>query len=657
MRALRIGLMLAVIGFGCSIVRAQECGEESSVLFPDIVYSVEPVIDLQGNLVIGYETEIDGAPVVTIAKYQTSGDTSELLWTHEFPAWVEVFDIAADVDGFIYVSRYGADLGQGQGPWAGLSKLTPDGGLIWTWQDEPTGRPVDLEVGPEGIPVMSTEFRIYQINPYLGVLEWGHILFNPPSIAIDSDGDVFAAFERDQAETSYLWVFKFSGGSGEQLWVRQEAVEAPDDTSGPEWIPHFELDPAGDLIIARGPAALTQLWKLSGDTGDVMAQWPADGGTGDLNTLDMALDREGAPYIVAGPWNELYAVARFDPLTLEELWSNFVVPPGNVSGVLLALDRADQSYVYYLGGVGTSYLRIEKRTPDGGAPVCTQDVLITGTSFQGESQLVIDPGGTIFAAASTNAGGTLVQIQQDVITPTVSTASPHLALENFSLWAPGIGAIEAEGNFFEQAWGFNESIGGGFSIWLLGDFGGGVTLASSGAAGFGYKAEINTGSADVHLPLDVSWTVPGKPIAPGGTVSIDVGLEFDPAAQLTSCVAPQFNAGITGGLDASLFASAYLVAFDSTIFSSTLVNESFGLEQDYTSASTRCAMASGSPSPASGSTSRAGVSPFPVCTCRVSRSPFDRPSSRQRAVSIPTRCPSPRRCRIPSSRWRPTSPI
>ena len=127
------------------------------------------------------------------------------------------------------------------------------------------------------------------------------------------------------------------------------------------------------------------------------------------------------------------------------------------------------------------------------------------------------------------------------------------------MWTDGVGQLEASDVFFGESWNEDLSLKGCVHVPIpftdgIG-FGGGVGIRTSGAIEMGYKAELNGGTLDVHLPMEVEWRIldtTGKPPAIGSTVRVSPRWHADPAARLTSCVQPDFNAGLTAGVQFAL---------------------------------------------------------------------------------------------------------
>ncbi|MEZ6210282.1 MAG: LamG domain-containing protein [Phycisphaerales bacterium] len=158
--------------------------------------------------------------------------------------------------------------------------------------------------------------------------------------------------------------------------------------------------------------------------------------------------------------------------------------------------------------------------------------------------------------------------------PTIQSAAGELAFENQGIWAPGAGNLVAEEHLFDFSWNdIGVDIGGTFSVPIAGDFGGGFEFTTTGTLSAGVKAELNGGTCDVHLPFTVEYTVPDMAkLGPGSPVTIEVEYTPDPAARITSCFTPTFNAGLTAGVSYSVYSDAYLVAFSEFLLDVVFVN-------------------------------------------------------------------------------------
>ncbi|MFK7759346.1 MAG: hypothetical protein AB8C13_05305 [Phycisphaerales bacterium] len=166
--------------------------------------------------------------------------------------------------------------------------------------------------------------------------------------------------------------------------------------------------------------------------------------------------------------------------------------------------------------------------------------------------------------------------------PTIQTASATLSFEDQSIWAPGVGNLVAQEELFTVDWDENLSIDATFTVPLLGEFGGDFMFLTSGTLDTGVRAEVDGGTADVHFPIDIQFGIPPvAKVSTGQLVTIAVDWDVDPAARLTSCFTPTFNAGLTAAVDYSVFSSLRLVAFSSDLLNTTFINDAEVIDEDY----------------------------------------------------------------------------
>lgn len=267
---------------------------------------------------------------------------------------------------------------------------------------------------------------------------------------------------------------------------------------------------------------------------------------------------------------------------------------GFVFGTLdhrLDLDVFGNVYVIGVlpGAQGNEASRLEKLNGVDGSLL--DQVTLTPTSGTGYSavEVVLDPGGNIFVVGEETIqtpadGGTAPTFktiwtlrkytQEFVAVPTTQRATGMLSYEDRSIWAPGVGRVETSTSLFRQTWsnigfGFDE----GFTIPFLGEFGGRFDANSSGDIQIGLKAEIDGGTTDVLLPVEVEYTIPNsETVFGGGEVRITAEGRIDPAARMTSNFTPTLNAGVTSEGFADANVGMALRAFSTNIVSLTLLD-------------------------------------------------------------------------------------
>jgi len=217
---------------------------------------------------------------------------------------------------------------------------------------------------------------------------------------------------------------------------------------------------------------------------------------------------------------------------------------------------------------------------------CVQQTSLSSTAPD-VPELIVDGGGNVYTLYFTDGGVPtrgIVKIEQAVVLPQVFTACPRLVLEDRSLWAPGVGIVDAEVSFFDlpsELETFNFGYGYFFDIPIVGEFGARADVDIFTDFGAGFRTEIDGGTVDVDLPLDVTWTALGKPVPAGMTVTVDVDWKASPAARMTSCATPSFNAGLTSFIEVEVDVGARAVAFDEDLFNEQLFYAEYIEENDY----------------------------------------------------------------------------
>lgn len=469
----------------------------------------------------------------------------------------------------------------------------------------------NLEISDEGVPFVQAIDGVYKLNPFTGGVMWVYdddvvielsgifvefVQNGILDIALDDRGDVFVVrFEYDSIQATNnnngkIFVEKLSGASGTRLW-RTEIIDGQYFAGA--GIDNFydegaffsnmdfrvETDSKGDVVMLGswfGGGNLgfqsigSAIVKLDSQTGNRFTGWGNDlAGTSLGNPIytDFAIDRDDNVVVLAqsrdvqpfGAEPTLYRYASNSNSNPEQ--ATFTVGGVRDKG-RLALDRAGNIYLSVINASKTHVTgRIDDDLFDGTFLwMCDTDP----REYTRINSLIIDGGGSLFVSLyevitdnslppniiSTN--GYLRKLEQTVDLPLEFEVSPTFALENRSVWPGDEGQVESEIEIFNPSWNQFFGIGGFIDSWFFDDTGAGIGVITEGDVYAGFKAEIEGGTMDLSFPIDARWETGGTLVASGLPVNVDASWEMDPGASFSTNSEPDFNAGITGGLNFSL---------------------------------------------------------------------------------------------------------
>ncbi|MEQ8770038.1 MAG: hypothetical protein RIB60_05970 [Phycisphaerales bacterium] len=575
------------------------------------------LIDLFGNLIVpGAQGSLGVIRSYNIAG--ASGPPSP-QWTAVLPGGEAMVSetVAADLDGFYYAH---GRKGPGQfGEEEVVVKVTPGGGVVW--QSSVSANAgfggLKVKITPDSAPIVSIgdfppvsdgsedALVLARLNQFTGGVEWESPRFTDAGtqfisslggtlirtiaandFALDSRGDVCVMYYRVErgdpcAANNAIVIKKLNGFSGEELWTqtvcRSRDYDPAVGTTGAQL-----LVGSGDRVFVMGEETLSCFAP------DGAHLWTT-GLSVPVEFYTMALDQTAGAVFLLGANIDTRrpVVACVDANGTVSATRELAVGDGSfLRSGRIEVGRFGNPYI----AAGVDNLWVGKLNKDGLGTIWEKSY--TGFDNAQVHAFLVDAGDNIIVRALGQVGSTstarLLRLSQpNLFPPTKNMACPNLVIENRSIWAPGVGLLEEEDDFFNLGWNIDEGDKDCYETFLFGEFGGGGRFATAGNISLGYKVELNGGSADIHLPLDLTWTVPSQTTIRPDSVGVPVTSEWrvNDAARLVSCFTPEFNAGITGSLSASLYADVQAKAFqyDSgwNLLDEVLLDEAFSLPKDY----------------------------------------------------------------------------
>lgn len=583
--------------------------------------------DIEGNMIL--VTTSNG--ITKIEKYSIVSNVAPILiWSQETDLFTDAnstrFEL--DLDGNIYIA--GSNFFTSSDDQMYMVKVSSEGFINWQRiYDNPElqaqvgiSRVGDLVLDPDGVPFVIhnvysalNEFPdrifVYKIDPLTGALgflidleETSGMQMNGKDsyITMDPAGRLFAYTQR--ADLANQILTRIDAGNGEIVWSMNVDIKSPLEFHADPLV----ASPFGGVILAgRDPAVSASVGTRINEEGNVA--WRSQSGASTIGQEQWSnahAFRDGSVVFTGRHLgtNPDFVFHFGSILKVDSTGSNdWTNADGGISGELhndsefaegythLQVDRIGNSYVImrnynFSDSFPQYYFRIHKFDPDGAR---LWSSFLEGASPFSRTEPVsfhVDAGGNVIAIGSVTGipnGVSVVKYSQPFLaTPTIQTASATLSFEDQSIWAPGMGNLVAEEPLFDVDLTTNFSVGGTTDAPVLGEFGGEFVFLTDGVLNTGVRAEIQGGTADVHFPIDIQFGIPaiGK-VSIGSDVSIAVDWDVDPAARLTSCFTPTFNAGLTAGVDYSIFSSLRLVAFSEDLINTTFINDQRTIEPDY----------------------------------------------------------------------------
>lgn len=594
---------------------------ELTVSFPT---DISTHFDIDGNLIV-----VSNVPnALEVSKYSiTSNIAPTLLWSVELDEINGQGDTAIDIDGNIYVGAF--DINDVFKSY--LLKVSPEGYINWLRAyPRMTDNEIrdtlwisDIEINPDGVPYFiefeetsaldSVNMFLYQIDPVTGAVAFRidleeaigfEVSINGASIEIDRAGRVYVLNEK-MNDPDTVALSRFDGETGDLVWSAEQDVELS-KIRGSEFL---KASPLGGVILMGGQDGTFGSHRgvavYVSESGEIVWTYAGPSFNSDKTRVVGAHPfLDGSVMLIETRWvsagfgsggTVLKVDSSGNMLWLSGLPSIGVSTPNERDAegpVKLQVDRAGNPYVmiksYEAGGNFEQYYTVAKYDSESPNQLLYsfQKHEFNGSfGYIEPRDMLVDGGGNIFTTARRSPGGTAVitKFSQPFLrTPTIQTASVTLSFEDQSIWAPGMGNLVAEEPLFDVDLTSDFSVGGTVDTVLAGEFGGEFVFLTDGVLNTGVRAEIQGGTADVHFPIDIQFGIPAfDKVVIDKPVSIAVDWDVDPAARLTSCFTPTFNAGLTAGVDYSIFSSLRLVAFSEDLINTTFINDQRTIEPDY----------------------------------------------------------------------------
>jgi hypothetical protein len=585
--------------------------------------------DYEGNIVVASSiTEMLGyADVIKFngSENPADGSAPDPVWSLQGEWFSEVGDVNRNLDGFaidskgdIYIASFNDQSS------AILVKISSEGFTQWTrTYDSSFGDLFDIVIDEEDIPYIVLNnvgtTRVFQINPLTGATIWSTRLNDGtncatsaylPRIETDGRGGIYVWAGAGNTDNSFL--MRLDGGNGSFDWC----------------IPLIDLQCVNyepNSIVADGEGGVVIVGNDSGgggDTNGVARRYDIDGnllwtysypGGNDFDTHFGVVKRtRSGGFVIGGSfWNEGFFGDAGAIFSIDEdghtRWINTASdgqPAGSTSPIYrerihdIEFDQVGNVYAmthHFFNDSGTirqnySVTKLEEST----GSVLWQDyeqVDLPWYDFIQPKDLVVDGGGNVFAISAPRNGiygkghRVVKYTQQYIGSPQpIQRAYVNLTFENRSIWTPGAGQIVEDAHLFSTDWDdIGVHIDEGFTVPLIGEFSGEFDLRSSGILYAGVRAEVNGGSADLHMPFSIEMDIPPiTKVNPGKPVTIDVDWKVDPSARLTSNFTPTFNAGLTAAIDYTNYGYVQVTVADNQLVTEPVfLDDSDSYPSDY----------------------------------------------------------------------------
>ena len=586
-------------------------------------------VDLEGDLVVARGDVIEKIDVTP----NTVGDVGP-VWNGvvQVNAFSQALDIEIDLDGNIYACG-ASNVNTPPRGVARISPsgfVMWERSLPGSFQSSAV---VDIALSPDGVPFVVTGQgipSIFRLDPNTGGIAWRVDLEDPavqsfssdllfPRITVDRRGNLFAlAVDVSPTGNNRTIVVALDGATGKVLWSAAPEIEVLNGTIAQNLITDFDCN----LYICGSP---TQ--GQPADEQGLVIGYDIDGNR-ILNRLIPFIDSDGSmdgyevrlSIVESRPDGTLILAGRSGGVVNSEsnapyvtkldanrnrVWSTPMYVPGTCSVCTTENTAFDDVFAIDFDRFGNVYCLNRIRTPSSSgfasrATVVERLNVDTGVrewpiapsffpdspdeSSNGPLALSVDNGSNVYFAVvasrifqTDQSSIEIRKITQEIeLARTRQTACAELKLENRSVWGPGVGNLVEDQPLF--TFGPTESVPFLGEIWPI-DFGLGgfefgtgarLKIEFNGTIDTGLRAEIDGGTADVHLPFDIEWRIP-NPLSlnnEGDTVTIETNWQPDPAARIITCVEPQFNAGLTAG---GSFGAR--INFTARLFGFNLINE------------------------------------------------------------------------------------
>ncbi len=583
--------------------------------------------DLEGNLVIATSNSQNQ---VSVEKYDiTPTNGPVLVWVTQLPGNYLTRGLSIDIDGNIYLPLADASIASRS---TYLAKISREGFVNWVRSYEGpdyslSAKDMKCVLSPEGVPFLITsvfdvltfedQFFVSKIDPITGVqafrsnledLIQNEISLSNMQIELDPAGRLYVLNSIASVDGSFLT--RIDPDLGTLVWNISDPLKISADVSADNLEPRRE----GGVYISGSIGNNGVVYAIDPD-GFVLDTRIITGDQDNRVIVNTVREFRDGSYTYGGAIVRPYEfpdflrdsgfLAHVDPNAgtswFEQVDDGFFDIPGtpqgsNFDGIVdIQYDRTGNIYCIYRSNTDSAFVpyqtnfRVHKFDRSGVEIWQGADENPSGNFDRANPvDLNIDGGGNVLATMvltgddPMQAAYLLKYSQPFLGVPTVQTASATLSFEDQSIWAPGMGNLVAEADLFEVDWNEDFSVDATFTVPVLGEFGGDFMFLTDGVLNTGVRAEVQGGTADVHFPIDIKFGIPPESkVSTGQQVSIAVDWDVDPAARLTSCFTPTFNAGLTAGVDYSVFSSLRLVAFSANLLNTEFVNDAAMIDRDY----------------------------------------------------------------------------
>lgn len=595
--------------------------------------------DAEGNLIlIGQDNS--GVPVVTNLSIAPNTAPVENWTVHiafmaQDPLFFPNETLAVGLDGFVYVG------GRTAGSEASaLVKIHPQGFIQWQREYLGTPRVSQVLVSQDGIPFIamgSTNPIIAQVDPFTGALAWTretddvHNAFSTIQglrMALDPGGVLWVVGQQAGTDISGFSsvLFRLDTTTGdtipmldasEQLvdyqaldvrfFSRENCFENGCNGLGLVDIRPIAIDSDGSVVIVGSVSGTPQLGVVRKFDQDGTPEWTRTRTRGNQNGhFDFVeIGKEGDIFAggrttLNGSFNEGPLIVRLDA-SGSVIWTREVAEGHGESNydadftvdriTGFGLDRLENVYytsINYSDTFDQLQQTFKVANANGSTAWFDNEGLPSGYRTIFPLELAVDGGANVVVVTfeetqSSEDGRRIIKYSQDFVgIPTIQTATANLTFEDQGIWAPGVGVLEEQLEFFRFPWNFGIDVGDSVDTVVAGEYGAGFEFRTDGELGVGVRAEIDGGTVDVHYPLEIEYTIPSPDKLIGGIspVTITSTVSVDPAARMTSCFAPDFNAGLIAEVEYDVYADAFLSAAV-PIFDEVFVDEDDFIPYDY----------------------------------------------------------------------------
>ncbi len=573
--------------------------------------------DLEGNLILLGEGQTTGpggcdASGGKFVFYLKVNQAGELIWDafegDETNAVSDWDSVDVDLDGNVYSIFQDRTVPQ-QTEWFLTKHASQSGVELWetslpnySGTDDNAGTVhvdedgniyvIGFDPGPEDL---LAAVRVQRFRPD-GVLLWDRVVDGPRfgllrDSALDREGNIYVYYYVFDGQNNRVYRLAKVDPLGDVRWIQDtndsnsnNSLQQPTPTG-----PVLDLD-CNSYVVTRpsGGQVGYRVKSYDPDGNERFSTYVARPALSTKTFIEVT--RNGVFYVAYEDENDESRVDQFDMQTGALLASRSLdlVTGGVTAGPEdLAVDRFGNPYVLAELSTGPGVVVKLNRDDLPGDNVWLESYpAITQDRF---NDLFIDFGDNVYlvgrrlfdppdANPLLNYGRVSRISQAYTSVPMIAKNSPNLQVQDLSIWTEGVGALSAEQSFFQigpAQTSFAISPTAGFSIPLVGDFGGQLNLSGNATLGAGYSAVASGGTTDINYPGELDIAIPGTDkLFAGKPLDIVIQFDPDPGSSLVADVTPELSATMVGNAGLTINSNASLVAASSDIASFPLVNTS-----------------------------------------------------------------------------------